>query len=998
VEVCAQDRQFSGPVRTSLASSIFAHLVIRYLHGPNTNPAVSMPLTLENANGTTEDKRLFLLDAYALIYRAYFSFIRSPRVNSQRMNTSAAFGFTLTLLDLIKREKPTHIAVVFDTAAPTERHAVHTEYKANRQEMPDDIRSNVPYIRRIIEAFNIPVIESDGYEADDVIGTLAKKAEREGYTTYMVTPDKDFGQLVTDKILMYKPGRNGAPPELLGPKEVCERWDLENTDQVRDILGLMGDAVDNIPGIPGIGEKTAVKLVKQFGSLEGVLEGVEQLKGKQKENVIAFAEQGRMSKALATILVDAPVDVDHKALHLDPPDEEKIREVFSELEFRTLLKTVLGEEAQLDAVPAQQASRRKVTPKNQMDMFGADSSAKAEVEGTGSTDATSRPTAMDDLSTVAHDYRIASTAAEQLALAKELAGLKEFCFDTETDDLDVRKAELVGLSFSWKAHEGWYVPVPEGKERAQAVVNLFRAVLESGHITKVAQNLKYDMLVMERYDLSVQGPQFDTMLAHFLLESDLRHGMDYMAETLLHYRPRPITDLIGPKGRNQKSMRDVPVEIAAEYAAEDADITWQLYELLVPRLKEMEQEKLFHEVEMPLVRVLADMEREGIRLDVEALNAFSKELGDELIVLQDKIIAVSGVQFNIDSPKQLGDVLFETLKLGGEKPKKTKTGQYQTSEDVLSAMAHEHAVIPLILDYRSLRKLKGTYVDTLPLAVDPTDGRVHTNYRQAVAATGRLSSDEPNLQNIPIRTEKGREIRKAFVPRDEHYGLLSADYSQIELRIIAHMSGDANMQEAFRQGLDIHAATAAKVFNTPLDEVTREQRSRAKAVNFGIAYGQGAFGLSQNLGIPRAEAQGIITGYFAEFPGVKGYMDEMIGFCREHGYVQTLMGRRRYLPDITSGNNTVRAAAERVAINAPMQGTAADIIKVAMIRIHAWLKAERMNSKLLLQVHDELVFDCHLEEAEALQAQVKHLMEGALELAVPLVVDMRVGKNWLEAH
>lgn len=998
MEVCAQDRQFSGPVRTSLASSIFAHLVIRYLHGPNTNPAVSMPLTLENANGTTEDKRLFLLDAYALIYRAYFSFIRSPRVNSQRMNTSAAFGFTLTLLDLIKREKPTHIAVVFDTAAPTERHAVHTEYKANRQEMPDDIRSNVPYIRRIIEAFNIPVIESDGYEADDVIGTLAKKAEREGYTTYMVTPDKDFGQLVTDKILMYKPGRNGAPPELLGPKEVCERWDLENTDQVRDILGLMGDAVDNIPGIPGIGEKTAVKLVKQFGSLEGVLEGVEQLKGKQKENVIAFAEQGRMSKALATILVDAPVDVDHKALHLDPPDEEKIREVFSELEFRTLLKTVLGEEAQLDAVPAQQASRRKVTPKNQMDMFGADSSAKAEVEGTGSTDATSRPTAMDDLSTVAHDYRIASTAAEQLALAKELAGLKEFCFDTETDDLDVRKAELVGLSFSWKAHEGWYVPVPEGKERAQAVVNLFRAVLESGHITKVAQNLKYDMLVMERYDLSVQGPQFDTMLAHFLLESDLRHGMDYMAETLLHYRPRPITDLIGPKGRNQKSMRDVPVEIAAEYAAEDADITWQLYELLVPRLKEMEQEKLFHEVEMPLVRVLADMEREGIRLDVEALNAFSKELGDELIVLQDKIIAVSGVQFNIDSPKQLGDVLFETLKLGGEKPKKTKTGQYQTSEDVLSAMAHEHAVIPLILDYRSLRKLKGTYVDTLPLAVDPTDGRVHTNYRQAVAATGRLSSDEPNLQNIPIRTEKGREIRKAFVPRDEHYGLLSADYSQIELRIIAHMSGDANMQEAFRQGLDIHAATAAKVFNTPLDEVTREQRSRAKAVNFGIAYGQGAFGLSQNLGIPRAEAQGIITGYFAEFPGVKGYMDEMIGFCREHGYVQTLMGRRRYLPDITSGNNTVRAAAERVAINAPMQGTAADIIKVAMIRIHAWLKAERMNSKLLLQVHDELVFDCHLEEAEALQAQVKHLMEGALELAVPLVVDMRVGKNWLEAH
>lgn len=974
---------------------------------PNTNLAVSMPLTTENANGNTpasakatagaDDKRLFLLDAYALIYRAYFSFIRSPRINSQRMNTSAAFGFTLTLLDLIKREKPTHIAVVFDTAAPTERHVVHTEYKANRQEMPDDIRSNVPYIRRIVEAFNIPVIESDGYEADDVIGTLAKKAEQEGYTTYMVTPDKDFGQLVTDKILMYKPGRSGAPPELLGPKEVCARWDLDNTDQVRDILGLMGDAVDNIPGIPGIGEKTAVKLVKQFGSLEGVLEGVEQLKGKQKENVIAFAEQGRMSKALATIIVDAPVDVDHTALHLDPPDEEKIREVFSELEFRSLLKTVLGEEAQLEAVTAPPASRKKVTPKNQIDMFGG---AESEGENTSQGLATTAGTVheMADISTTPHDYRVASTVAEQEALAKELAALPKFCFDTETDNLDVQRAELVGLSFSWKAHAGWYVPVPADKEHAQAVVERFRTALEDGKSMKVAQNLKYDMLVLERYGVSVQGPQFDTMLAHFLLESDLRHGMDYMAETLLNYRPQPITDLIGPKGKNQKSMRDVPVEIAAEYAAEDADITWQLFELLVPRLKEMEQDKLFHEVEMPLVRVLADMEREGIRLDVDALNAFSKELGNELIGLQDQIIDACGVQFNIDSPKQLGDVLFETLKLGGDKPKKTKTGQYQTSEDVLSAMAHEHPVIPMILDYRSLRKLKGTYVDTLPLAVDPADGRVHTNYRQAVASTGRLSSDEPNLQNIPIRTEKGREIRKAFVPRDENYGLLSADYSQIELRIIAHMSGDMNMQEAFRQGLDIHAATAAKVFNTPIAEVTREQRSRAKAVNFGIAYGQGAFGLSQNLGIPRGEAQGIIDGYFAEFPGVKGYMDEMIGFCREHGYVQTMMGRRRYLPDISSGNNTVRAAAERVAINAPMQGTAADIIKVAMIRIHAWLLEKSMKSKLLLQVHDELVFDCLLEEADELQAKVKELMEGALELAVPLVVDMRVGKNWLEAH
>ena len=953
-----------------------------------------MSLTLDNAGNNNEDKRLFLLDAFALIYRAYFSFIRNPRINSQRMNTSAAFGFTLTLMDLIKREKPTHIAVVFDTAAPTERHITHVEYKAKRQEMPDDIRSNVPYIRRIIEAFNIPVIESDGYEADDVIGTLAKKAEREGYTTYMVTPDKDFGQLVTGKILMYKPGRSGAPPELLGPKEVCARWDLENTDQVLDILGLLCDAVDNIPGIPGIGEKTAMKLVKQFGSLEGVIDGVEQLKGKQKENVIAFAEQGRMSKALATILVDAPVEVDHTALHLDPPDEEKIKEVFSELEFRSLLKAVLGVDAQVEAAPA--ARKKAAVHADQISMFGSEGGEGGD--GREGNEGGMGSAAMADLTTTPHDYRIADTPERQTALAKELTVLEKFCFDTETDALSVQNAELVGLSFSWKAHEGWYVPVPAGKEHAQPVVERFRAVLEDLKIEKVAQNLKYDMLVMERYGVSVKGPQFDTMLAHFLLESDLRHGMDYMAETILHYRPKPITDLIGPKGKGQKTMRDVPVEAVAEYAAEDADITWQLHEKLAPQLKEKEQEKLFKEVEMPLVRVLADMEREGIRLDVDALNAFSKELGEDILVLQEKIIAACGVQFNIDSPKQLGDVLFETLKLGGEKPKKTRTGQYQTSEDVLSAMAHEHAVIPLILDYRSLRKLKGTYVDTLPLAVDPADGRVHTNYRQAVAATGRLSSDEPNLQNIPIRTEKGREIRKAFVPRDENYGLLSADYSQIELRIIAHMSGDANMQEAFRQGLDIHAATAAKVFNTPIEAVTREQRGRAKAVNFGIAYGQGAFGLSQNLGIPRGEAQGIIDGYFAEFPGVKGYMDEMIGFCREHGYVQTMMGRRRYLPDIQSGNNTVRAAAERVAINAPMQGSAADIIKVAMIRIHDKIRAERMKSKLLLQVHDELVFDCLLEEEEELMAMVKELMEGALALAVPLVVDMRVGKNWLEAH
>ncbi len=937
------------------------------------------------------DKRLFLLDAYALIYRAYFSFIKAPRINSQRMNTSAAFGFTLTLLDLIKREKPTHIAVVFDTEAPTDRHIEHVAYKANRQEMPDDIRSNIPYIRRIIEAFNIPVIESDGYEADDVIGTLARKAERESYTTYMVTPDKDFGQLVTDKILMYKPGRSGAPPEVLGPKEICARWGLTNTDQVRDILGLMGDAVDNIPGIPGVGEKTAMKLVQQYGSLEATLEQAAEIKGKLGERLLEHQEQGRLSKKLATILVDAPVDIDHTALHLDPPHKEKILEVFSELEFRNLLKAVIGEDAQLNVPPAP-AKPSKRSGNDQMDMFaGGNNSDAVDAIPPGST--------LADISTTAHQYSIAATPDEQDALAQELAGLDRFCFDTETTSIDDRRAELLGLSFSWKAHTGWYVPVPADPMEAQAVVARFKTVLEDPRIEKVGQNIKYDLKVLENHGIHLAGPMFDTMIAHYLLQPELRHGMDYMAETVLGYRPVSITTLIGPKGKNQRSMRDVPVEQVAEYAAEDADITWRLYEAFAPKLKLDGMEALFHAMEMPLVRVLADMEMEGIRLDVDALKVFSDELAIDILRLQGDIKgACGGIDFNIDSPKQLGDVLFETLKIGGEKPKRTKTGQYQTSEDILTEMRNAHPVVPMILDYRSLRKLKGTYVDTLPTMVDPRTGRIHTNYRQAVAATGRLSSDDPNLQNIPIRTEKGREIRKAFVPRDEHHLLLSADYSQIELRVIAHMSGDTNMQEAFRHGLDIHAATAAKVFNVDMTEVNREQRSRAKAVNFGIAYGQGAFGLSQNLGIPRSEARQIIDDYFAQFPGVRSYMDTQIEFARQHGYVKTLLDRRRYLPDITSANQTVRAQAERIAINAPMQGTAADIIKLAMVRIHARMKAEKLRSSLLLQVHDELVLDVQLAEADFVQRLVRESMEGALKLEVPLVVDMNMGKNWLEAH
>lgn len=944
---------------------------------------------------TAQDKRLFLLDAFALIYRAYFSFIRAPRVNSKGFNTSAAFGFTTTLLDLIKREKPTHLAVVFDTSAPTERHETLLDYKANREEMPDDIRTNLPYIRRIIEAMNIPILESDGYEADDVIGTLAKKAEVEGYTTFMVTPDKDFGQLVSDKILMYKPGRGGDPPEKLGPKEICERWGgLTSPEQVKDILGLMGDAVDNIPGIPGIGEKTAMKLVQQFGSLEGVINGVEQLKGKQKENVIAFAEQGRMSKMLATIIINAPVELDHDALHLDPPDAAKVLEVFSELEFKNLTNRVLGGDANSTGTPEEKSAKKSAphAAAGQVDLFGTSVDAEGNVE----------LKEFANIDTVAHRYFLEDTNEKMYMLAAQLKKQPRFCFDTETTGTDERTAELVGLAFSWKAHEGYYVPVPADRSEAQRIVDIFKPMLENEAIGKVAQNAKYDIRVLANYGVEVKGPLFDTMVAHYLLKPDQqKHGMDYLSEVYLGYRPVSIETLIGPKerGKTQKSMRDADVNAVKEYSAEDADITWQLGEKFAPLLEEDEVTKLFNEVEMPLVHVLAGMENEGIRIDIPALKQFSEELGTDLLRLQEEIHKACGVPFNIDSPKQLGDVLFETLKIGGDKVKKTaKTGQYQTSEDILQELSNAHPAIPLILDYRSLRKLKGTYVDTLPEAADKTTHRVHTSYLQTVAATGRLASNDPNLQNIPIRTEKGREIRKAFVPRDENHQLLSADYSQIELRIIAHMSGDKNMQEAFRQGLDIHAATAAKVFNVDIAAVNREQRSRAKAVNFGIAYGQGAFGLASGLGIPRAEAKQIIDDYFAQFPGVRNYMDEMIGFCRTNGYIKTLMGRRRYLPDITSPNNTVRAHAERIAINAPMQGTAADIIKVAMVHIHREMRQRNMRSKLLLQVHDELVFDAHNDETADLKELVRERMEGAMSLDVPLLVDMGMGKNWLAAH
>ena len=923
-----------------------------------------------------DTKRLFLLDAYALIYRAYYSFIRNPRVNSKGLVTSAAYGFTNALLDIIRREQPSHLAVCFDMAGPTERHETMIEYKANRQEMPEDIRSNIPYIRRVIEALNIPILESEGYEADDVIGTIAKLAEKDGFQTFMVTPDKDFGQLVSENIFMYKPGKRGTPPEIMGVTEICEKWGgLKDPLQVIDILGLMGDSVDNIPGIPGVGEKTAIKLVAAYGSVEGVIGNTDKLKGKQQQNVIEFAEQGLMSKQLATIILDVPVAFEPGKLALSEPNKDALLDVLSELEFRSTAKRLLGDEVSLKSTTGGSGE--------QMDLFGNGEEDIESIE-------------LATIENTEHDYQFVDSEEKLEKLITELADQTSFCFDTETDNVNERKANLVGLAFSWKTNTGYYVPVPEEREAAQAVVDRFAGIF-GNDAEKVAQNIKYDLVVLGNYGIQLGGPKFDTMIAHYLLHPELRHGMDYLAETYLKYSPVSIETLIGKKGKNQLSMRDVPQEKISDYACEDADITWRLKELFAPQLTENEADSLFRDMEMPLTKVLADMESEGIRLDVPAMEAFSIELGDDLTRLQDEIHQHCGVPFNIDSPKQLGEVLFDHLKLD-EKAKKTKTGQYKTSEDVLSALAPKHEVIEKILDYRGIKKLKSTYVDALPAAVDPDTGRIHTSYMQAIAATGRLSSTAPNLQNIPIRTQRGRETRKAFIPRSEDHTLMAADYSQIELRVIASMSGDKNMQEAFIEGMDIHAATAAKVFNVPIDQVDRDQRSKAKAVNFGIAYGQGAFGLSQNLGISRKEAKEIIDGYFAQFPGVRGYMDEQIAFCKANGYVKTLLGRRRYLPDVNSANNTVRAAAERVAINAPMQGTAADIIKIAMNRIHNEIIARKYRSRMLLQVHDELVFDVHRDEEAEMTLMVKDLMEGSVKLDVPLLVDINVGKNWLEAH
>ena len=934
------------------------------------------------------DKKLFLLDAYALIYRAYFAFAKNPRINSKGQNTSAAFGFTNVLIDIIKTEKPTHLAVVFDPpGGSVHRIADFEAYKAHREEMPEDIRNMIQPIKRIVEAFNVPILEVNGYEADDVIGTIAKIAETKGYTTYMMTPDKDYGQLVSEHTFIYKPGRMGNPPEILGVKEVCEKFEVENPMQVIDILGLWGDSADNIPGIPGIGEKTAKALIQKYGSMEALLENAHELKGKQQENVINFADQGRVSKMLATIVTDLEVDFDEDALVMCEVDAEKVKEVFTDLEFRNLARRVIGEEIVVTAAPAPTGKSKVDTA--QLDLFGVQSML---------VDQEPSPTA--DYKTIATEkpsYHLITSPEERKELLEILLQQKEVCFDTETTDLDALHADLVGLSFSYKAREAFYVAVPLNFEEAKSIVHEFETFFHSTSIEKIAHNIKYDLKVLNRYGMHVAAPTFDTMIAHYLINPESKQSMDFLAEFYLKYKPISIETLIGKKGKGQGNMGDLKPEEISDYACEDADITLQLKKLFEPEIQKEHLKELFYNMEMPLVEVLKDMEQEGISIDVKALNDYSADLEKHLLVLEKSIRDAAGTDFNVDSPKQLGEVLFDYLKID-PKAKKTKTGQYATSEDVLTKLEKAHPIIPMILEYRQLRKLKSTYVDPLPTMTDRVDGRIHTNFMQTVTATGRLSSNNPNLQNIPIRTEKGREIRKTFIPRDADHVLVSADYSQIELRIIAALSGDAQMIEAFRSGHDIHTATASKVFNIPMEEVTREQRSAAKAVNFGIIYGQSAFGLAQSLNISRTEAKAIIDSYFEQFGALKSYMDAVMVDARDEGYVETIMKRRRYLPDINSANAVVRGFAERNAVNAPIQGSAADIIKMAMIRVHNALKNHHLKTRMILQVHDELVFDVPSDEVDVVKALVKESMEHAVEVGVPLEVEVGVGGNWLDAH
>ncbi|AUC83264.1 DNA polymerase I [Lacinutrix sp. Bg11-31] len=947
----------------------------------------------------SDNKRVFLVDAFALIFRGYYAFIKNPRINSKGEDTSAIMGFMNSLLDVIKRERPDHLAVCFDKGGSADRVEMFEAYKANRDETPEGIKTAIPYIMDILKAMHIPIVVKAGFEADDIIGTLAKQAEKEGYQTFMVTPDKDFAQLVSENIFMYRPMFGGGY-ETWGIPEVQKKFAVTDPLQVIDFLGMMGDASDNIPGLPGVGEKTAKKFLAAYGTMENLFANTHELKGKMKEKIEANQELGLLSKKLATIMLDVPVTFDAKDFELDQPDIPKVTEIFQKLEFRRLIdnfnKTFTSGAPATVTAESSVKKEIKVTPKEaesagagQFNLFGGESpSAEATTE-----DAFTRKT----IENTSHFYQSVAPGMATKLFIKNLMNQTSVCFDTETTGLNPLTAELVGIAFSWEVGKGFYLPFPEDKEEAQAIIEELRCFFEAENIQKIGQNLKYDIKVLAKYNIQVKGELFDTMLAHYLINPDMRHNMDILAETYLNYTPISITELIGKKGKNQLSMRDVPLEKQTEYAVEDSDITLQLKEHFEKELGEANTKKLFTDIEVPLVRVLAAMELEGINLDVDFLNSLSIDLNKDIDTLVAKIYEVAGEEFNIASPKQLGIILFEKLKLV-DKPKKTKTGQYKTGEDILSALAKEHEIIRNILEYRGLAKLKSTYVDALPLQVEEATGRVHTDYMQTVAATGRLSSNNPNLQNIPIRTERGRQVRKAFIPRNDDYILLAADYSQIELRIIAALSEEETMIEAFKNGEDIHASTASKVFNVPLEEVTRDQRSNAKTVNFGIVYGVSAFGLSNQTDLSRGEAKELIDTYYETYPKLKKYMSAQVEFARDNGYVKTVLDRRRYLKDINSANAIVRGAAERNAVNAPIQGSAADIIKIAMINIYNKLEAGNYKTKMLLQVHDELVFDVFKPELEEMKTLIKTEMENAFKMEVPLDVELDVGLNWLEAH
>ncbi|MFN3556276.1 MAG: DNA polymerase I [Bacteroidales bacterium] len=933
----------------------------------------------------SEPKKLFLLDAMALIYRAYFALNRNPRINSKGMNTSAVLGFANTLLEVIKKENPTHMAVAFDAYAPTLRQTDFTEYKAHREETPEDIVASLPYIKKLIEGFNMPILELEGYEADDIVGTLAKRAEKDGFTVFMMTSDKDFGQLVSDNIFMYKPARMGNDAQIWGVKEVCENFGIERPEQLIDILGLWGDASDNIPGVPGIGEKKARKLIAEFGSVENLLQNVEKVAEKRsRESLRENAQQALMSKSLATIILDVPVEWDEELFRRKDPNPDILLPLFDELEFRTYAKRVFEHIKE----EAPQAMPSKAQIAGQMDLFAG-------------TDALEDPREVVQQSVerimAGNDFQSVEKEEDIAALIDLLSGSGTFCFDTETTGLDSTNTQLVGIAFCIKPSQAWYVPFPTDQDKAMALAEKFKPLFENPQLEKTGQNLKFDIGVLRNYNISVQGKLFDTMIAHYLLQPDMRHNMDLLAETYLNYRPLSIEALIGKKGKSQKSMRDVPLQTITAYACEDAHVTQQLREVFEPMLKENNLTSLFETMETPLIYVLSEMEKNGVKLDTQALEEYSEKLQHDITQIEQQIYELAGTHFNIGSPKQLGEILFDRLKIVA-KAKKTKTKQYSTSEDVLSKLTDKHEIVEKILDYRSLTKLKSTYVDVFPKLISEKTARLHASFNQTVAATGRLSSNNPNLQNIPIRTEQGREIRKAFVPADSNHILLAADYSQIELRIIASLSKDEAMIDAFRQGHDIHAATAARVFGVSLREVDKEMRRKAKTVNFGIVYGISAFGLSERLNIPRAEAFEIIDNYFAQYPGIKRYMDETIEFARKHQYVETILGRRRYIADINSSNGAVRGYAERNAINSPIQGSAADMIKLAMIKIHQQMKQNKLQSRMILQVHDELVFDVVKPELETMKQIVAENMKNAMTLDVELEVDMNTGSNWLEAH